>query len=196
MDKRVIVIASGETERRALPLLVCHLREEDIVIDVRIPPRHRRLDTQMVENLIRASWYENLEAPPAKFVILVDTDGKAIDAALAPFRDRLAVRLGAEIGKRVLYAYARWHLEAWYFSDEANLRRYLRRSLGSVDTSKPDDIENPKLHLKNLLGDRLYTSRVSEEIARELNVCSIAQRSPSFQGFLDAVANGDTARSE
>ena len=194
MAKRVIVIASGETERRALPLLVSHLRDRGIsVVDVRIPPRHRRLDTQMAERLIRASWYESLDALPAKFVILVDSDGKATGDTLAPFRDSLPRRLGDEIGGRVLYATARWHLEAWYFADNVNLRRYLGRPLGSVDTSRPDEIQNPKLHLKNLLGDRVYTARVSAEIAGELNPSYMAQHSPSFQAFLKSVINGVSA---
>ena len=63
-------------------------------------------------------------------------------------------------------------------------------ALGNVDTSKPDEIQNPKLHLKNVLGDRVYTARVSEEIARKLDAATIAQRSPSFEGFLEAVTNG------
>lgn len=60
-------------------------------------------------------------------------------------------------------------------------------------SSKPDEIQNPKLHLKNLLGDRVYTVVISEEIAKRLNAQTIAQRSPSFQGFLDAGTNGNRA---
>lgn len=41
MPKQVIVIASGVTERVALPLLVEYLRGENIVVDVHIPPRNR-----------------------------------------------------------------------------------------------------------------------------------------------------------
>ena len=33
MSKRVIMIASGETERRALPHLVRHLRDQDVVAE-------------------------------------------------------------------------------------------------------------------------------------------------------------------
>lgn len=64
--------------------------------------------------------------------------------------------------------------------------------VGSVDTSKPDEIQNPKLHLKQLLGDRVYTARVSEEIALELHGPTIAHRSPSFEGMVRAVLNGST----
>ena len=73
------------------------------------------------------------------------------------------------------------------------LRGFLGRDVGSVDASKPDEIQNPKLHLKNLLGDRVYTAPLSEEIARTLDAATIAQRSPSFQGFLEAVTNGSVA---
>ena len=104
----------------------------------------------------------------------------------------IAKRLPDEIRSRLQYAYAQWHLEAWYFADTENLQTYLQRDLGNVDTSKPDEIQNPKLHLKHLL-PRTYTARVSEEIARTLNPRTIAGRSPSFKGFVDAVLNG-TAR--
>ena len=56
------------------------------------------------------------------------------------------------------------------------------------------EIQNPKLHLKNLLGDRVYNARVSEDIARRLDATTITARSPSFDGFREAVINGaDTA---
>ncbi len=82
-----------------------------------------------------------------------------------------------------------WTGVAWYFADAESLRRYLERDLGNVDGSRPDEIENPKLRLKNIL-DRVYTARVSEEIARALDAETIARRSPSFKGFLDALLNG------
>ena len=76
--KRVVVIASGETERRALPLLASHLRDENISVEVRISPRNRRLDVRMAENLIRAAWYADLTVScRTNSSILVDTDGKA-----------------------------------------------------------------------------------------------------------------------
>ena len=61
---------------------------------------------------------------------------------------------------------------------------------GTLDTSTPDGIQNPKLHLKHLLGNRVYTARISEEIAIRLDAPTIAERSPSFRGFVDAVMNG------
>ena len=143
----------------------------------------------MAERLIKSAWYESL-TPPNKFVVLVDLDSAAADEVLAPFREDLPGRLGSQIGATVQYAYAQRHLEAWYFADAANLRTWIGGSLGSVDTSKPDEIQNPKLYLRHLLGDRVYTARVSEEIARTLDARTVAQRSPSFEGFLEAVMNG------
>lgn len=189
MPKRVIVIASGETERRALPHLLSHLRDEGIVLaDVRIPSRNRGLRVKIVEKIIKSAWYES---PPDKFVLLVDADGKDPSATLAPFENDLPERLPPEVRPKLQYAYAQRHLEAWYFADAQNLRTYLRdKALGSVDASKPDEIQNPKQHLKNLLERSTYTALISEEIARTLDARTIAQRSPSFDGFLSAVRNG------
>ena len=193
MAKNVIVLASGETERRALPHLLSYLRARGVsLVEVRIPPRNGALSVRMAERLVKGAWYERPGAPPDKFVILLDVDGKPPNRVLEPFR-ALPERLGSEIGATVLYAYAQWHLEAWYFADAVGLRGYLRgrhgRTLGNVDTSEPDGIQNPKLHLKHLLGG-VYAARISEEIARQLDAITIAERSPSFKGFVEAVMNG------
>ena len=189
MSKHVVVVASGETERRALPHLVHHLRELEVIVDgVRIPPGNSALNPRMAENLIRATWYEKGDSPPDKFVVLVDVDRSSPADVLAPF-ESLAARLG-EVGAPIRYAFAQRHLEAWYFADAGNLRAYLGRAPGHVDTSRPDEIENPKLVLKHLLHHELYTARISGEIARSLDPATIAQRSPSFKGFMDAVMNG------
>ena len=191
MPKKVVVIASGETERRSLPYLLSHLKAEGIhVADVRIPPRNKALDVGMAERLIKASWFEDIADPPNKFVILVDTDGKSPADILRPFRERLPQQLGRGIKAQLQFAYAKWHLEAWYFADISGLRHYLDRAPGGIDPSKPDEIENPKLHLKHLLSDRAYTAVVSEEIARMIDPLVVAQRSESFNGFLQAVRNG------
>ena len=190
MAKRVIVVASGETERRALPHLVRHLQDGGVNVDaVHVPPRNRALNAQMAESLIKAAWYENLSAPPDKFVVLMDVDSADPDEVLEPIRDQLRGCM-SEIGADVLCAYAQEHLEAWYFADAENLEDYLGRKLGRADASKPDEIRNPKLHLKHLLGERIYTARISEEIARTLNAGTIAGRSPSFEKFVDAIING------
>jgi hypothetical protein len=194
MAKQVVVVASGETERRALPHLVRHLKAEGITLrDVRVPPGYKQLDVEMAEKLIKSVWYEQLAAPPDKFVILVDADGKVPAQVLGPFQEQLAGRLGKTLRVPLQFAYAQWHLEAWYFADAAALRDQLGGSLGSVDASAPDDIQSPKLHLKHLLGERAYTAVVSEEIAKAMDGQKIAHRSPSFQGFLEALRNGPPA---
>ena len=190
----MVVIASGETERRALPHLVSRLIAEDItVIDVRRPDRNKALNVDMAEKLVKAVWYSSMpDSLPDKFVILVDVDGKDSEEVLRPFRDQLRDRLADTIDVSLQFAFAQWHLEAWYFADEAGIRGYLGRDLGSVDASQPDTIQNPKLHLRALLRDRVYTSVISEEIAKRLNPEIIAQRSGSFRGFLDSIRNGGT----
>ena len=146
----------------------------------------------MAENLIKATWFETVGSPPDKFVVLLDVDGRTPEDVLAPFLEHLPQRLNG-IGASTQFAFAQWHLEAWYFADARSLREYLGRDLGKVDASKPDEIQNPKLHLKHLLAGKVYTARISEEIARRLDAPTIAQVSPSFNGFLDAVKNGPPA---
>ena len=143
----------------------------------------------MAEKIIKSIWYENLGEAPDKIVLLVDVDMKSPDEVVPRMREALSPRLPNEIKTRMQYAHAQQHLEAWYFADGGNLRGYLKRDLGNVDDSRPDEIENPKLHLKNILG-QVYTARVSEEIARALDTETIARRSPSFRCFLDALRNG------
>ena len=192
MTGRVVVIASGETERRALPRLMSHLRERGVcLVDVRIPPGHRALDAVMAEKLVKAAWFGGAPPPPDKFVVLVDTDRSDPEECLRALRDPLAPRL-AGVGAPVLYAYAQRHLEAWYFADAENLRQFLGgQALGKIDTSRPDELDNPKRHLANLLGQRLYTASVSEEIAEHVNPETIRARSPSFREFVTAAMNGD-----
>ena len=192
MGKHVVVVASGETERRSLPHLVSHLQDQDVFVDeVRIPPRNGALNVLMAERLIKAAWYESLgSSSPDKFVILMDLDKKAPYEVLGTLQEQLPGRIGDEVGAKITYAYAQQHLEAWYFADAANLRDYLGHAPGDIDTSKPDEIQDPKNHLKNVLDDRVYTARISEEIARKLDPSTIAGRSPSFRGFLEAVKNG------
>lgn len=65
--------------------------------------------------------------------------------------DDLAVALvwrrPREINASVLYADAQEHLEACFFADPKNMRRYVDGALGHIDTSSPDEIKNPKLGL-------------------------------------------------
>ena len=162
--------------------------------DVRIPPRGLQLNVGMAERLVKAAWYSSLAQPPDKIVILSDTDISDSTTVIQEFESELPRRLvGVKV--EVLYAYAQQHLEAWYFGDPQRLRKFLQRDLGRVDPSTPDDIQNPKHHLKNLLGDRIYTARVSEQIAKSLDFKTIQERSPSFRGFVEAVQNGGTVTS-
>lgn len=192
MAKRVVIIASGPTELNSLPHLLGHLDREGIVPDIRIPPRNQQLNTDIVCKIIYAALWESPEWPPDKYVILVDTDWKSPEDAIKPVREGLERTRVFEFVDVIKYAYAQWHLEAWYFADGRNLRGYLRRDLGNVDSSQPDMIQNPKLHLRQLLGDLMYTSKISEDIASRLDPETIAQRSPSFSNFLQAVRNGGT----
>lgn len=95
MSKSVVVIASGETERRALPRLVAHLEaSRGCVIDgVRIPPRHARLDVRMAARLIKAAWFEDPQSRPDKFVVLVDVDAADPTDVLRPFEIELPQRV-------------------------------------------------------------------------------------------------------
>jgi hypothetical protein len=142
MNKRVVVIASGETERRSLPHLVAHLQPEGIVVtEIRRPDNTKALSVEMAEKLVKAAWWAPADdVPPDKFVILLDADGNDPDQILQSFRDQLPQRLGSKITASIMFAVAQWHLEAWYFADDSGLRTYLNRDLGSVDTSAPDRI--------------------------------------------------------
>ena len=193
MTKHVVVLASGETERRALPHLVRHLADQGVVVDsIRIPPRHGRLDASRAAQLIKAVWYENPDARPQKFVVLVDTDLSAPSEVLGPIQAELPEHVGDIAAQaHIQVACAQQHLEAWYFADSRNLREFIGRGLGKVGTSQPDRISNPKNHLKNLLAQRVYTASVSEEIASRLNASTISERSPSFRRFNGALLNGE-----
>ena len=191
MPKNVFVVASGETERRALPHLVRHLEKQGIAVNVGIPPRNRQITASTAEKLIKSRLYDG--SPPDKVVILLDMDGKDPAPHVKTFKDEIPSRLSGAPRVNIQYAYAQWHLEAWFFGDPSNLRQFLGgQALGNVDASLPDRIENPKHHLRNLLGNRTYTALVSEEIASNLSPQTIAARSPSFNGFIEAVQNGST----
>lgn len=190
MAKRVVIIASGPTEREALPHLLKYLDREGIALDIRIPPGHRKLRSNVLCGIIYAAQHDSLDGPPAKYVILVDTDGKSPEEALIPIQQGLQRTSVVEAVGVIKYTYAQWHLEAWYFADARNLRNYLGRDVGNIDPNQPDAIQNPKLHLRRLLGDRMYTAELSGDIAKRLDPQTIAQRSPSFRGFVEAVRNG------
>ena len=192
MTKRVLIIGSGETERRVLPVLLRRLRDEGIYAeDVRIPSGGGSLTLKTVVRIARAAWFETnaVGQAPDKLVVLVDANGKSTDDAIAELESPLTGRLG-ELPLTVRVAAAKRHLEAWFFGDEEGLRAYLGRNLGNVDASAPDDIRDPKHHLRNLLAGELYTARIAEEIARRVAPEAIYGRSASFANFVDTVRNG------
>ena len=122
-------------------------------------------------------------------MILLDADGRDPNERLEPLQRRIGRSLD-DLDLKVLYAYAQWHLEAWFFADQSGLRGYLGKNLGNVDASQPDCIRNPKLHLKGLLEGRLYTAELAERISRDLDATSITAKSGSFARFVDVVRNG------
>lgn len=189
MAKRVVVIASGRTEREALPHLTKHFGEIGYKFDIRIPPRNRPLIPNIATLLVKAAWWElsGRGEVPNKFVVLVDADGRSPAERLLPFKE--ACSKLKDIAAPILATAAQWHLEAWFFGHAEALREFLGRDLGNVDASAPDSITNPKLHLRHLLGD-VYHSRLAGEIASRLSASVIRDRSPSFASFEEAVRNG------
>lgn len=149
----------------------------------------------MVEKLVRADWFSrSADERPDKFVVLVDADRRSVEDAVAPFVD-LPDRL-PDIHASIIVTAAKWHLEAWFFADSKKLRALLGRDLGSVDVSVPDAIEDPKNHLRNLLGEsELYTARTCERIAEGLRAEAL-RTSPSFRQFEQAVRNGAPTSTE
>lgn len=190
MGKRVLVVASGTTERLAIPHLLTHLHEEGVnFLDVRIPPRGA-LSVEQARRIVLAAWYESLGTPdaPDKVVVLVDANGLPPEDRITEFA--ALPRLLGHLPVPVHVTAAKAHLEAWFFADAAGLRSCLGRSLGHVDASAPDEIDNPKNHLRNLLGEP-YTSRTAERIASALTPAVIRDRSRSFAKFEAAVRNGN-----
>ena len=187
MSKYVVILASGETERRALPNLLRHLRHEGVSVEIRKPPRHGAISSDVAIKIANACYWG---APrPQKLVVLLDADGRDPKERLEPLQRGIGRSLD-DLNLKVSYAYAQRHLEAWFFADEPGLRGYLGKNLGNVDASQPDRIDNPKLHLKNLLAGRLYTAAIAEMISRNLDVTTITAKSASFAHFLDVVRNG------
>lgn len=194
MANKVVVIVSGEIDRRSVPHLCRHFSEQTELFDVRKPPGNAALTPEQARKLIRAAWYElhGRGRAPDKFVVLVDADGHdALDAA-RPFEE-MAAHL-ADIAAPKLVAVAVRHLEAWFFGHSEMLREFLQRDLGGIDSSRPDEIDNPKLHLTHLLKSRsrVYTAVIAEQIATRLDPVVIAGRSGSFDRFIRKLEDGST----
>jgi len=191
-----VVIVSGETDRRSVPHLCRHFAEQAEVFEVRKPPGNAALTPDQAAKVIKAAWYElhGRGRPPDKFVVLVDADRHDPLQAAKPFEARVAHL--ADIAVPRLVAMAVRHLEAWFFGDSEGLREFLGRDLGSIDPSRPDEIDNPKLHLTHLLKSRsrVYTARIAEQIAGRLDPAVIQGRSGSFARFVQALENGSAAQ--
>ncbi|MGH7814946.1 MAG: DUF4276 family protein [Candidatus Binataceae bacterium] len=190
MGKNIVVIASGLTEKEAIrPLTREFCSTEGAAIEVRIPRGGNALMPSVIEKLARAAWWEMKlkNCPPDKFVVLVDADGRSESEREAPLK--AACESLKDLPVTFLVTSAQWHLEAWFFGDPEALRSFLHRDLGAIDPTRPDEITNPKLHLKHLLGAP-YTARIAGEIAAFVKPISIATRSPSFHKFLNCLKNG------
>ncbi len=190
MAKRVVLIVSGEADRVALPHLCRELRQATETFEVRKPPGNALLTPEQAKKLIKSAWYDLSVrgTAPDKFVVLVDADAHEAAEAAAPFEEMVSRLL--DVAPPKLVAVAVRHLEAWFFAHSEKLRDFLRRSLGSVDTSQPDKILNPKRQLIHLLESRMYTSRVAEQIASQVDPQIVMGRSPSFAALLGKLKNG------
>jgi hypothetical protein len=192
MGRDVVVVASGETERQALPLLLRGLSAAGVSVEIRTVV-HGCVTADAAGKVVVATWWERhgRGTPPDKFVVLADTDGREPEELLEALRDGIRNRVG-NVGATVLCAVATWHLEAWFFADALGLRAHLGRDLGAVEGAPPDEIQSPKNCLRSLLPGP-YTARAAGEIAAALEPDRVAERSPSFAAFLGAVRNGAPA---
>ncbi len=193
MGKRVVVIVSGESDRRSVPHLCRHFAQRADLFEVRRPPGNAALTPEQATKLIKAAWCELLYGrgdPPDKFVVLVDSDARDAAEAARPFEEAM-IHLTDVAAARIV-AVAIRHLEAWFFGHSEKLREFLGRDLGSIDPSRPDEIDNPKLHLANLLKSRsrVYTAPVAGQIAAQLDPLIIEGRSASFARFIGKLQNG------
>jgi Domain of unknown function (DUF4276) len=188
-----VVIVSGEIDRRSVPHLCRHFAQHADLFEVRKPPGNAALTPEQATKLIKAAWCELLYGrgdPPDKFVVLVDSDARDASEAARPFEEAM-IHL-ADVAATRIVAVAIRHLKSWFFGHPEKLRELLGRDLGSVDSSRPDEIDNPKLHLANLLisRSRVYTAPVAAQIAAQLDPLIIEGRSPSFAGFIGKLQNG------
>ena len=189
LAKHLLVVGSGETERRALPHLLRHVVGFEVTsLTVRVPASGQ-LTTAQALKVIKGAWWESQGRgePLDKVVVLIDADAARPEDAEAAFAD--LHRLTADLPIAVFVCSAKWHLEAWFFGDREGLRSWLGgKSLRRV-AADPDEIIHPKLRLRALLSGP-YTARTAESIAAAISAEVIAQRSKSFARFERAVRNG------
>jgi hypothetical protein len=192
LAKRIVLIVSGETDRRSIPHLCKPIIRNAESFDVRKPPGNAPLTPDQAMRIVKAAWYEmsGRGDAPDKFVILVDTDAKDPMEVARPFEDMVPQL--KDVAAAILVATAVRHLEAWFFGHAEKVREFLGRDLGRVDPTRPDEISNPKLHLIHLLkaSSRVYTALVAEQIAARLDGSLIKSRSPSFDAFVGKLKNG------
>ena len=171
MAKKIVVIVSGETDRRSIPRLCRDAFEQAEWFEVRKPPGNAALTPEQAKKLIKAAWYEmcGRGRAPDKFVMLIDANNHEPLEAARPFEE-MAAHLADVTAPKLVTAAVR-HLEAWFFGHSEKLREFLGRDLGNIDASRPDEIDNPKLHLTHLLrsGSRVYTASVAEQIASQVD---------------------------
>ncbi|MGH9505686.1 MAG: DUF4276 family protein [Terriglobales bacterium] len=190
MGKRVVVVASGATEQKALPHLCRHLSGDDVqLLKVVTPPGHKQIRPALATQLIRAAWFGWAHAGGAdKFVVLLDADAHDPEVVAGPVREACGGM--QDIPVPICVTAAQRHLEAWFFADPVGLRRHLsNRALGNIRDA-PDQMENPKQHLRNLLAPDFYTSLRAGAIAADLDPAAIEDRSPSFKRLAAAMRNG------
>jgi hypothetical protein len=159
-------------------------------IAVVFPPNNQHLSPRLAAQLIKAQYW-GLYPRPEKIVVLVDADSsdpREIENQMRGTLQPLVADLETR-GLSILVAAAKWQLEAWFFADPTHLREFLGRDLGSVDLSDPDAIPSPKQRLRDLLR-RLYTAKVSGDIARVLSPQAIRLASKTFASFEAAIENG------
>jgi hypothetical protein len=196
MGRDVVVVASGDTERRSLPHLLKHLLGAELSrpVDIRVSP-HGLLTMSIAERIVKATWWERQGrgVPTDKVVVLVDADARAPDEKLLEFRE-LPRRL-ADLPLTVKVAVAKWHLEAWFFADVEGLRTGLGGRAPGAISEAPDDLPYPKKRLRDLL-DTPYTPRIAEQIAAGLSADVVRARSGSFAQFEAAVKNGGLGTTE
>lgn len=191
MSKRVVVVASGETERRALPSLVGHLRANGIVMDdVRVPPAARsarRADgrTPRESSLVRGSNVEAGQVRGSRRRRHGRSGGRA-----AAFRDAVASASSqrsrddplcdrpTSSRSVVLRRCGRSPRLARGF---ARKRRHIQPRCNPEPQASSQASPRPApLHVPRFGGHR-----------SSLDPASIAMRSPSFRRFQLAVTNGN-----
>ena len=123
MAKKIVVIVTGETDRRSIPRVCRDAFEQAEWFEVRKPPGNAALTPEQAKKLIKAAWYEmcGRGRAPDKFVMLIDANNHEPLEAARPFEE-MAAHLADVTAPKLVTAAVR-HLEAWFLA--------IRRSFGS-----------------------------------------------------------------